>query len=205
MIKHFNVSFIINTSNCVLCKNWRTDDSFWLAIFCFKIFGVGLREIFALTRLTQPRNCALFFLHKWTYCVCASGGIQKGYLADIFQYTILNCALAIQRMDWGAGPRLVSCPTRWYLFHNPDKKEILHNAQQCPSPRVAWACYTMHGPRYIFQISELVQNDPLFGYNINIIWRDHNFKYGRHIRHIRQMFVIFEDFEICENIIYHVF
>ena len=126
-------------------------------------------------------------------------------LADIFQYTILNCALAIQRMDWGAGPRLVSCPTRWYLFHNPDKKEILHNAQQCPSPRVAWACYTMHGPRYIFQISELVQNDPLFGYNINIIWRDHNFKYGRHIRHIRQMFVIFEDFEICENIIYHVF
>ena len=77
MIKHFNVSFIIKTSKSVLCKNWRTYDSIWLGIFCFKMFGVGLREIFALTRLTQPHNCALVFLHKWTYCVSASGGIQK--------------------------------------------------------------------------------------------------------------------------------
>ena len=73
MIKHF-----IKNSHCVLCKNWRTDSSIWLGMFCLKkFFAVGLREIFALTRPTQPHNCALLFLHKWIYCVSASEGIQK--------------------------------------------------------------------------------------------------------------------------------
>ena len=37
--------------------------------------------------------------------------------------------------------------------------------------------------RYIFQISKLFQNYPEIGvYNINTIWRQHNLKYGPHIR-----------------------